>query len=58
MIAVCPNPYRDNDLVLTRRCISLLADSGYPAVICPVFAVPGVVALRSDLDVQQRRYGD
>ena len=41
MIAVCPNPYRDNDLVLTRRCISLLADAGYPAVICPVFADPG-----------------
>ena len=55
MIAVCPNPYRDNDLVLTRRCILLLADSGYPAVICPVFADPGDEAIPPDLDVQKLR---
>ena len=55
MIAVCPNPYRDNDLVLTRRCISLLADAGYPAVVCPVFADPGDEVLPPDLDVQKLR---
>ena len=38
MIAVCPNPYRDNDLVLTRKSISLLAEAGYSTVVCPVFA--------------------
>ena len=55
MIAVCPNPYRDNDLVLTRRCISLLAEAGYSTVVCPVFAEPGDEALPTDLPVQRLR---
>ena len=55
MIAVCPNPYRDNDLILTRRCISLLVDAGYSTVVCPVFAEPGDEILPTDLPVQRLR---
>jgi NAD+ kinase len=38
MIAVCPNPYRDIDLVYTRRVVRDLANGGYATKICPVFA--------------------
>ena len=55
MIAVCPNPYRDNDLALTRRCISLLSDAGFSTVVCPVFADPGDEALPADLPAQRLR---
>ena len=53
MIAVCPNPFRDNDLALTRRCISLLSDAGFSTVVCPVFADPGDEALPADLPTQR-----
>ncbi len=49
MIAVCPNPYRDLDLKLTRRCTEMLADAGFESVICPVFAEEEADALPSDL---------
>ena len=55
MIAVCPNPYRDNDLALTRKCISLLSDAGFSTVVCPVFADPGDEALPADLPAQRLR---
>ena len=55
MIAVCPNPFRDNDLALTRRCISLLSDAGFSTVVCPVFADPGDEALPADLPAQRLR---
>ena len=38
MIAVCPNPFRDIDLALSRKAASLLEEAGYESVICPVFA--------------------
>ena len=49
MIAVCPNPYRDLDLALTRKCISLLSDAGFGTALCPVFAEPGDESLPADL---------
>ena len=49
MIAVCPNPYRDLDLALTRKCISLLSDAGFDTALCPVFAEPGDESLPADL---------
>ena len=49
MIAVCPNPYRDNQLELTRKCISLLESAGFSAVVCPVFAEPGDEVIPKDL---------
>ena len=53
MIAVCPNPYRDTDLALTRRCCSLLQEAGFDFVISPVFAKPGDEILPSDLAAQE-----
>ena len=38
MIAVCPNPYRDSGLHITKKILSLLKDQGVEAVVCPVFA--------------------
>ena len=49
MIAVCPNPYRDNQLELTRSCVSLLQEAGFSAVVCPVFAEPGDDVIPQDL---------
>lgn len=49
MIAVCPNPYRDNHLELTRNVVSLLQAEGFHAVVCPVFADPGDDVIPQDL---------
>lgn len=37
MIAICPNPYRDNNLSYTRECLQLLKTAGYDCCVCPVF---------------------
>ena len=50
MIMVCPNPFRDLDLKLTRECCKLLAAEGFQAVICPVFADEEPEALPQDLE--------
>ena len=44
MIAICPNPYRDQDLFITRQAMSLLTEAGHSCVVCPVFAKPEEVA--------------
>ena len=49
MIAICPNPFRDLDLKLTKDCIRLLSEAGYDSVVCPVFAEDEPKALPSDL---------
>ena len=38
MIAICPNPFRDTGLQLTRQAMRLLEDAGFETVVCPVFA--------------------
>ena len=38
MIAVCPNPFRDLGLTLTRRACELLREAGFETAVCPVFA--------------------
>lgn len=53
MIAVCPNPYRDIELVFTKKCVSLLADAGFETVICPVFSDPGDEALPADIETKK-----
>ena len=49
MIAVCPNPFRDLELKLTRQCCSMLEQAGFETVICPVFAEDEPEALPNDL---------
>ena len=38
MIAICPNPYRDHALKLSRACLRLLQEAGFACVLCPVFS--------------------
>lgn len=38
MIAICPNPYRDHELRLSRDCMRLLQEAGFDCVLCPVFS--------------------
>lgn len=52
MIAICPNPFRDIDLAVTRECQRLLADAGYESVICPVFADDEPEAVPADVETQ------
>ncbi|MBR0199391.1 MAG: NAD(+)/NADH kinase [Oscillospiraceae bacterium] len=49
MIALCPNPFRDLDLKLTRDCLALLEQAGFSCAICPVFADDEPEALPGDL---------
>ena len=49
MIAICPNPYRDANLTLTRHCCEILQKAGFATVICPVFAEPDDDILPADL---------
>ena len=53
MIAVCPNPFRDLDLDLTRRCCDLLEDAGFETAVCPVFADEEPEVLPSDLSYRK-----
>ena len=45
MVAICPNPFRDNDLALTKELVALLAVEGVPCCVYPVFADddPGIL---------------
>ena len=37
MIAVCPNPFRDTELALTKQAVRLLEENGFTTAVCPVF---------------------
>lgn len=45
MIAICPNPYRDNELKIAFACERLLKAEGFSSVLCPVFADDGTGAV-------------
>ncbi len=53
MIAVCPNPFRDSGLEITKRVTEILRREGSETVVCPVFAdqapgeLPGGLEIRS-----------
>lgn len=49
MIAVCPNPYRDVDLALTRKIAALLESKGFECCVCPVFALPDADVIPQDI---------
>ena len=50
MIAICPNPFRDDGLKLTKELDALLRSEGFSTRICPVFAEDEPEILPSDLD--------
>lgn len=57
MIAICPNPFRDIGLELTKKSVDLLSNEGFETVICPVFSedqpdiIPQSVSVVNLLDV-------
>lgn len=53
MIAICPNPFRDLELKLTRECCALLEKEGFETVICPVFSDDEPEALPKDLSYRK-----
>ena len=53
MIALCPNPFRDLDLKLTRDCLARLEQAGFTCAICPVFADDEPEALPGDLQYRK-----
>ena len=38
MVAICPNPFRDTDLKISRQAKKMLEERGFRVIICPVFA--------------------
>ena len=49
MIALCPNPFRDHELRITRKLDKMLREEGFETSICPVFAEEDPSALPEDL---------
>jgi NAD+ kinase len=37
LIVLCPNPYRDTELVITSRLQKMLEDAGFSTAVCPIF---------------------
>lgn len=50
MIAICPNPFRDIDLEVTKETIALLTSEGFETAVCPVFIESGEAQLPKDLE--------
>lgn len=50
MIAVCPNPFRDIDLKVTKQAVKLLENAGFEPVICPVFGHDEENAIPKDVE--------
>ena len=57
MIAICPNPFRDNDLKICRQAVSILENNGFEAAVCPVFAEPGEDSILPS-DVNYSKFSD
>lgn len=53
MIAICPNPFRDMELSITRQAIKLLEDAGFETVVCPVFADEEPEVIPSDIPTRK-----
>ena len=52
MIAICPNPFRDKGLELSRKVSSLLTENGFESCYCPIFAEDGDEILPQELTVR------
>lgn len=49
MIAICPNPFRDHELKLTREIETVLQQAGFDTAVCPVFSEDEPEMLPQDL---------
>lgn len=56
MIAICPNPFRDTGLEITKKAAELLRSEQVESVICPVFCEdePDVIPAGADVRVLER----
>ncbi len=52
MIAVFPNPFRDNGLEITRQVVELLRREGAETAVCPVFAEDAPEAIPADVETR------
>ena len=52
MIAICPNPFRDIHLEVTRQAQALLTEAGYETVVCPVFAEEEPEVIPEDMETR------
>jgi len=52
LVAICPNPFRDTGLEITRKAKKMLEDEGFKVIICPVFANDECI-LPDDLEYSQ-----
>ena len=53
MIAICPNPFRDIDLELTKKALMLLNNEGFRTAVCPVFAEDQPDIIPVDMPVEK-----
>ena len=56
MIAICPNPFRDAELNITRQAVKLLNEAGFETAVCPVFAEENDPVIPEKMETQ--RLGD
>ena len=55
MIAICPNPFRDIDLKITKETQRLLQAEGFETVVCPVFADEEPEVIPADVETGSLR---
>ena len=55
MIAICPNPFRDAELNITRQAVRLLNEAGYETAVCPVFAEENDPVIPKDMETLRLR---
>lgn len=51
LIVLCPNPYRDSGLELTKKARELLLDAGFDVAVCPVFGAHDRNAVPEDVQI-------
>ena len=51
LIVLCPNPYRDCGLELTKKAKQLLKSGGYEVAICPVFGAHDAKVIPDDVEL-------
>lgn len=51
LIVLCPNPYRDHGLELTKNAMAILNREGYETAVCPVFGARDAETIPSDVNI-------
>ena len=51
LIVLCPIPYRDCGLELTKKAVDILHSGGYEAAVCPVFGAHDAEVIPNDVEL-------